>query len=252
MGRAIVRAGQGVPVRRAAVEPRRQAARPDAHRDRPPAAPARHHDRLRHPRPDRGDDARRPGRGAEAGVLQQLASPRELYEQPVNLFVAGFIGSPPMNFLPATVAGDKVELPFGTVDLPEHARRQGARGQAADRRHPTRALRGRLRRREPTSWPTRRDVPGHRRRRRVAGQRGLRLHPLRGAAGGRRRSWPSWRRSSTARRCAPSSIVSLGSASRVRGGDEAELFVDTRKMHLFDPGSGENLDVEGRRPIHAR
>src|ERR1700710_1606298 len=39
------------------------------------------------------------------GVLQQVASPRELYEQPVNLFVAGFIGSPPMNFLPATVSG---------------------------------------------------------------------------------------------------------------------------------------------------
>src|SRR5690606_25971217 len=31
------------------------------------------------------------------GELQQCASPRELYEQPVNLFVAGFIGSPPMN-----------------------------------------------------------------------------------------------------------------------------------------------------------
>src|SRR5690606_6729096 len=31
------------------------------------------------------------------GVVQQIASPRELYEQPVNLFVAGFIGSPPMN-----------------------------------------------------------------------------------------------------------------------------------------------------------
>src|SRR5688572_28207245 len=56
------------------------------------------------------------------GVLQQLAPPRELYEQPVNLFVAGFIGSPPMNFMPATVKGDKVELPFATVDLPEHAR----------------------------------------------------------------------------------------------------------------------------------
>ena len=39
------------------------------------------------------------------GELQQVASPRELYEQPVNLFVAGFIGSPPMNFLPATVDG---------------------------------------------------------------------------------------------------------------------------------------------------
>src|ERR1700709_2033937 len=35
------------------------------------------------------------------GILQQLASPRELYTNPGNLFVAGFIGSPPMNFLPA-------------------------------------------------------------------------------------------------------------------------------------------------------
>ena len=38
-------------------------------------------------------------------------------------------------------------------------------------------------------------------------------------------------------------IVSLGSASRVRGGEQAELFVDARKMHLFDPSSGDNLTV---------
>src|SRR5215213_12023181 len=36
-----------------------------------------------------------------AGVLQQVDSPRELYNNPVNLFVAGFIGSPAMNFVPA-------------------------------------------------------------------------------------------------------------------------------------------------------
>src|SRR5512144_1202453 len=52
------------------------------------------------------------------GILQQLATPRELYEQPNNLFVAGFIGSPPMNFLPATVKGETVELPFGDVKIP--------------------------------------------------------------------------------------------------------------------------------------
>ncbi len=51
------------------------------------------------------------------GVLQQVASPRELYDQPVNLFVAGFIGSPPMNFVPAQVHGDEIELPFATVPL---------------------------------------------------------------------------------------------------------------------------------------
>jgi multiple sugar transport system ATP-binding protein len=51
------------------------------------------------------------------GVLQQVASPRELYDQPVNLFVAGFIGSPPMNFVPATVRGDRLELPFVSIPM---------------------------------------------------------------------------------------------------------------------------------------
>jgi ABC-type sugar transport system ATPase subunit len=37
----------------------------------------------------------------ERGRLQQLATPQELYARPANRFVAGFIGSPPMNFLPA-------------------------------------------------------------------------------------------------------------------------------------------------------
>src|SRR5919112_2089376 len=53
------------------------------------------------------------------GILQQLATPRELYTNPVNLFVAGFIGSPPMNFMPATVEGNQVKLPFGTVTIPD-------------------------------------------------------------------------------------------------------------------------------------
>jgi multiple sugar transport system ATP-binding protein len=39
------------------------------------------------------------------GRLQQLGTPMELYRQPANLFVAQFIGSPPMNLLPVTVAG---------------------------------------------------------------------------------------------------------------------------------------------------
>src|SRR3954462_1983146 len=46
------------------------------------------------------------------GELQQVATPRELYERPVNMFVAGFIGSPPMNFVPATIEAGKLKLPF--------------------------------------------------------------------------------------------------------------------------------------------
>jgi multiple sugar transport system ATP-binding protein len=40
------------------------------------------------------------------GIVQQFDTPTTLYDHPVNLFVAGFIGSPAMNFLPAKVGGD--------------------------------------------------------------------------------------------------------------------------------------------------
>ena len=65
MGRAIVRQPQVVPDGRAALEPRRQAPRADARRDREAAARARHDHRLRHARPGRGDDDGRPRRGDE-------------------------------------------------------------------------------------------------------------------------------------------------------------------------------------------
>jgi multiple sugar transport system ATP-binding protein len=58
------------------------------------------------------------------GVLQQVASPRELYDNPRNLFVAGFIGSPAMNFMPARIEGDVVKLPFGDVRLPDETRQR--------------------------------------------------------------------------------------------------------------------------------
>lgn len=42
------------------------------------------------------------------GVLQQVGAPQDLYERPANLFVANFIGEPPMNLLPATLSADGV------------------------------------------------------------------------------------------------------------------------------------------------
>jgi multiple sugar transport system ATP-binding protein len=51
-----------------------------------------------------------------AGVLQQVDTPKNLYEHPDNLFVAGFIGSPSMNFFTAAVENGHVKLPF--VDVP--------------------------------------------------------------------------------------------------------------------------------------
>jgi multiple sugar transport system ATP-binding protein len=51
------------------------------------------------------------------GVAQQIGTPEELYNSPANLFVAGFIGSPAMNFFPATLTDVGVRMPFGEVTL---------------------------------------------------------------------------------------------------------------------------------------
>jgi multiple sugar transport system ATP-binding protein len=57
-----------------------------------------------------------------AGVIQQVGTPEELYERPVNLFVAGFIGSPAMNFLPGTVEDGRLRTALGDVVLPAETR----------------------------------------------------------------------------------------------------------------------------------
>jgi len=67
-----------------------------------------------------------------AGLIQQVDTPANLYEEPQNLFVAGFIGSPSMNFLPGRLEGDTVKLPFGDTPLPDKLRsniqRDGGQG----------------------------------------------------------------------------------------------------------------------------
>jgi multiple sugar transport system ATP-binding protein len=53
-----------------------------------------------------------------AGMLQQVDTPKHLYDDPVNIFVAGFIGSPAMNFFPAELRNGTVATPFGDIPLP--------------------------------------------------------------------------------------------------------------------------------------
>jgi multiple sugar transport system ATP-binding protein len=62
------------------------------------------------------------------GILQQVGTPEQLYLQPDNLFVAGFIGSPAMNFVPATLSGNAEQMSLNTdafqIKLPpERSRR---------------------------------------------------------------------------------------------------------------------------------
>ena len=53
------------------------------------------------------------------GVIQQAGSPDDLYASPDNLFVASFIGSPSMNFMPGRLHGNVVSTGFGEITLPE-------------------------------------------------------------------------------------------------------------------------------------
>ncbi|WP_129663949.1 ABC transporter ATP-binding protein [Phytoactinopolyspora endophytica] len=62
------------------------------------------------------------------GRLQQIGSPREIFAQPANTFVAGFVGSTPMNLHPATISGDRVEVAGSAVPLPPSAQGQVKEG----------------------------------------------------------------------------------------------------------------------------
>ncbi|MBU1698995.1 MAG: sn-glycerol-3-phosphate ABC transporter ATP-binding protein UgpC [Candidatus Eisenbacteria bacterium] len=70
------------------------------------------------------------------GIVQQIGEPLEIYQKPINLFVAGFIGSPQMNLFRADVSADAARIAlFGTsLPLPESGRKllTGSSGKAVD------------------------------------------------------------------------------------------------------------------------
>ncbi|MEV0732600.1 sn-glycerol-3-phosphate ABC transporter ATP-binding protein UgpC [Polymorphospora sp. NPDC050346] len=65
-----------------------------------------------------------------AGAVQQVGEPQNLYDHPANLFVAGFIGSPSMNFLIATAEDGKLRTSLGDLPIGDRVRRQLEGGDA--------------------------------------------------------------------------------------------------------------------------
>ncbi len=53
------------------------------------------------------------------GMIQQVGVPKEVYENPKNIFVGGFIGSPPMNFLTGTLVKNKINIGNVSIAIPE-------------------------------------------------------------------------------------------------------------------------------------
>jgi multiple sugar transport system ATP-binding protein len=173
------------------------------------------------------------------GKIQQVASPRELYEQPVNLFVAGFIGSPPMNFLPATLEGTTLKMPFGEVQLDE-TRAKAVAGRdlllvgirpeyfedATLVEESKRSLGSTFRARvDVTEWLGDSQyayIPYE-----APEQITTQLREL--------------SRELDSEELRTQAVVSIDSTSRIREGRDAEFWLDARKIHVFDPATGENL-----------
>jgi multiple sugar transport system ATP-binding protein len=177
----------------------------------------------------------------KAGLLQQLATPRELYEHPVNLFVAGFIGSPPMNFLPAKVNGDEVELPFGKVKIPkEKADKAQGKGLLIAGIRPEHfddaTVVEESKKRHGSTFKAQVDVVEW------LGNEAYAYIPYE-AGSEAKEQLQQLEKDLEGESLRSQLVVSLDSASKIAEGDEAEIYVDTTAMHLFDPETGENLTV---------
>ena len=117
------------------------------------------------------------------GILQQVDTPQNLYMHPANLFVAAFIGSPPMNLVEATVSAGRISFAGYDMALPEGHDLPAYQGKIGDPRHPALRPRGprRLAQRDPAD--DQRDGRGDR----GAGFRGQRdLHDRRTTGAHRR------------------------------------------------------------------
>jgi len=174
------------------------------------------------------------------GVLQQVASPRELYQRPVNLFVAGFIGSPPMNFVPAEIEGRKVSLPFVSFEVAQ---------EVADRFGDRQLLIAGIR---PEHFEdaalvdaTSQSIPfsAHVDVTEWLGNELFAYIPFETSSEIHERL-KTLARELDSESLRTQLVVALDAGSRIEPGKEAKLVFDASKMHFFDPVSGENLTRE--------
>ena len=175
------------------------------------------------------------------GVIEQVSTPRGLYEHPVNLFVAGFIGSPPMNFLPCSVKGDTLELPFLSCPLGREIAER-----VADRKLLIAGIRPEhfedavlvedSKKEKGVSFRVKVDVTEW------LGNSQYAYVPY-DAPADIKASLASLEKELDSEQLRTQMIVSVDAASRIRDGDEAELWLDPSRMQLFDPQSGHNLTL---------
>jgi multiple sugar transport system ATP-binding protein len=180
-----------------------------------------------------------------SGLLQQVASPQELYDRPANLFVAGFIGSPAMNFLGGTLEEGKLRTGLG--DLPLAGQLQEL-GSSARGRQMIVGIR-------PEDFEDASLVPSENRHYGITFQSNIDLVESLGsekyvyfteelgnvdAAELTELARESGRADSGA---GETVVARFDPATRLTEGDHAEIWVDTRRVHVFDPDTGQNLTL---------
>jgi multiple sugar transport system ATP-binding protein len=178
-----------------------------------------------------------------AGVLQQVGKPTELYGHPENLFVAGFIGSPAMNFVPGTISGSQVRTPFGDLPVPDGVSGGGDRevivGVRPEHLEDARVVDSEAKAHGAT-FKAKLDLVEslgaeyyayfH-----LEGTRVESEHLSEVAADAGLSEVPSAQAGDT------SLVARLNEMSEISEGDEVELWLDTSRLQLFDPDSGETL-----------
>jgi multiple sugar transport system ATP-binding protein len=183
------------------------------------------------------------------GLLQQVGAPQELYAHPVNIFVAGFIGSPAMNFLPGTLEEGKVRTRLGDLPLADEVRR------AAEAAGTSREVIVGIR---PESFEDAALVTPDNRGNGVTFQAAIDVVESMGSdvfvyfaveggedAGALDSAELADLAKDSGRADTGSSsdevVARLDTATTVREGSSAELWADARNIHVFDPASGKNL-----------
>jgi multiple sugar transport system ATP-binding protein len=169
------------------------------------------------------------------GIIQQVDTPKKLYEHPSNLFVAGFIGSPAMNFVPARLEEGRIRLPFGDAPLPSGVHTRGRDVIAGLRPEHF----------EDAAYA---DADGLRFRARldVVESMGSELYAYFGVEGSELHTdqLDELARDSGMEEVpgAGSQVVArLSAASAAAPGETLELVLDTAQLKLFDPASGASL-----------
>jgi multiple sugar transport system ATP-binding protein len=177
------------------------------------------------------------------GIVQQVASPRELYNRPVNLFVAGFIGSPAMNFVNATLEGNTLHLPMVDIPLGDElmGRLDGASGRdliagIRPEHFEDSGLVGDDLGKGVTFTA---DID-------VIEWMGSELYvyfDMKGGSAGGVEVLPEELVTSEVPSSGGSIVARLDPASMVKEQSQAELWLDARRIHLFDRATGDNLSL---------